>query len=102
MEMKQHATKKQNKTKNRSVRNSKRKLKNTLRQTAMKTRHSTSIGSCESGSSALRRELTVIQTFLIKEKSQISNLTCCLKEVEKEQTKPKVSRRKDKDLRGNQ
>ena len=38
----------------------------------------------------------MIQAFLKKpEKSQINNLTYHLKELEKEQTKPKVSRRKE-------
>ena len=37
----------------------------------------------------------VIQAFLKKEKSQIENLTHHLKELEKEQTKPKVIRRKE-------
>uniref|UniRef100_A0A8W4FGR7 Uncharacterized protein n=1 Tax=Sus scrofa TaxID=9823 RepID=A0A8W4FGR7_PIG len=44
----------------------------------------------------LRGKFIVIQAFLRKEKSQINNLTYHLKELEKEeQTKPKVSRRKD-------
>ena len=44
----------------------------------------------------LRRKFIEIQAFLKKEeKSQISNLTHHLNELEKEQTKPKVSRRKD-------
>ena len=41
-------------------------------------------------------KLIVIQSFLKKqENSQINNLTYHLKESEKEQTKPKVSRRKE-------
>ena len=45
----------------------------------------------------LRGKFIAIQTYLKKqEKSQISNLTLHLKELEKEeQTKPKVSRRKE-------
>ena len=44
----------------------------------------------------LKGKLIVIQAYLRKqEKSQINNLTLCLKQLEKEeQTKPKVSRRK--------
>ena len=51
-----------------------------------------------------RGKFIVIQAFLKKqEKSQINNLTYHLKELEKEeQTKPKVSRRKEiKKIRGN-
>ena len=49
----------------------------------------------------LRGNFIVIQAYLKKEeKSQVNNLTLHLKELEKEeQTKPKVSRRKDQ--RGN-
>ena len=45
----------------------------------------------------LRGKFTAIQAYLKKQdKSQINNLTWHLKEVEKEeQTKPKVSRRKE-------
>ena len=44
----------------------------------------------------LRRKFIAIQAFLKKEeKSQIDNLTHHLNELEKEQTKPKVSRRKE-------
>ena len=44
----------------------------------------------------LRGKFTVIQAYLTKqEKSQINHLTLHLKQREKEQTKPKVSRRKD-------
>ena len=44
-----------------------------------------------------KREFIAIQSYLKKhEKSQINNLTLQLKELEKEeQTKPKVSRRKE-------
>ena len=52
----------------------------------------------------LRGKFIAIQAFLKKEeKSQIDKLNHQLNELEKEQTKPKVSRRKDnKDQRGNQ
>ena len=44
----------------------------------------------------LREKFTAIQALLKKEeKSQIYNLTHHLSELEKEQTKPKVSRRKE-------
>ena len=43
----------------------------------------------------LRGKFVAIQSYLKKqEKSQINNLTSHLKELEKEQTKPKVSRGK--------
>ena len=43
-----------------------------------------------------KREVYSIQAYLKKqEKSQINNLTLHLKELQKEQTKPKVSRRKE-------
>ena len=47
--------------------------------------------------SSSKRKFIAIQSYLKKqEKSQINNLTLCLKELEKEeQTKPKVSRRKE-------
>ena len=44
----------------------------------------------------LRGKFIAIQSYLRKqEKSQINNLTLHLKQSEKEQTKPKVSRRKE-------
>ena len=44
----------------------------------------------------LRGKFIAVQAFLKKEeKSQIDNLTQHLNELEKEQTKPKVSRRKE-------
>ena len=43
----------------------------------------------------LRRKFIAIQAFLKKEKSQITHLTYHLTELEKEQTKPKVSRKKE-------
>ena len=46
----------------------------------------------------LKGKLIANTTYKKQEKSQINNLTLHLKELEKEeQTKPKVSRRKDKD-----
>ena len=51
----------------------------------------------DAGKAVLRGKFIAIQTYLKKqETSQINNLTLHLKELEKEeQTKPKVSRRKD-------
>ena len=44
---------------------------------------------------SLKREITAVNTYITKqEKSQINNLTLCLKELEKEQTEPKSIRRK--------
>ena len=43
----------------------------------------------------LRGKFIVIQAFLKKEDSQIGNLTLHLNELEKEEKKPKVSRRKE-------
>ena len=44
----------------------------------------------------LRGKVIVIKAFLKKQdKSQINNLSHCLEELEKEQTKPKASRRKE-------
>ena len=51
----------------------------------------------DAAKAVLRGKFIAIQSYLKKqEKSQINNLTLYLKEIEKEeQTKPKVSRRKD-------
>ena len=50
----------------------------------------------DAAKAVLRGKLKVIQTHLNKqEKSQISNLKLHLTELEKEQTKPKVSRRRE-------
>ena len=51
----------------------------------------------DAAKAALRGKFIAIQAYLKKqEKSQVNNLTLHLKELEKEeQTKPKVSRRKD-------
>ena len=51
----------------------------------------------DAAKAVLRGKFTAIQAYLKKqEKSQINNLTLNLKELEKEeQTKPKVSRRKE-------
>ena len=51
---------------------------------------------CEAAKAVLRGKFIAIQTFLKREeKSQIDNLTLHLNELEKEQTKPKVGRRKE-------
>ena len=52
---------------------------------------------CDAAKAVLRRKFIAIQAYLKKqEKSQKNNLTLHLKELEKEeQTKPKVSRRKE-------
>ena len=49
----------------------------------------------DAAKAVLRRKFIAIQAYLKKqEKSQINNLTLCLKELEKEeQTKPKVRRK---------
>ena len=50
----------------------------------------------DAAKAVLRGKFIATQAFLKKEeKSQIDNLTHHLKELEKEQTKPKVSRRKE-------
>ena len=50
----------------------------------------------DAAKAVLRGKFIAIQPYLKKqEKSQINNLTLHLKELEKEQTKPKVSRRKE-------
>ena len=67
---------------------------NTLRQMKMKT---TSQSLWDAAKVVLRGKFIAILDFLKKqEKSRISNLTLHLKQLEKEeQTKPKVSRRKE-------
>ena len=51
----------------------------------------------DAAKAVLRGKFIAIQAYLKKqEQSQIKNLTLHLKELEKEQTKPKVSRRKEK------
>ena len=50
----------------------------------------------DASKAVLREKFIAIQAYLKKqEKSQINNLTLHLNELEKEQTKPKVSRRKE-------
>ena len=50
----------------------------------------------DAAKAVLRGKFTAIQSHLKKqEKSQINNLTLHLKQLEKEQRKPKVSRRKE-------
>ena len=54
----------------------------------------------DAAKAVLRGKFIAIQAYLKKqEKSQINNLTLHLKELEKEQTKPKVSRRKEIQIR---
>ena len=49
----------------------------------------------DAAKAVLRRKFIAIQSYLRKpEKSQINSLTLYLKQLQKEQTKPKVSRRK--------
>ena len=78
METKQHAT---NKT-NGSMRKSRRKLKNTLKQMTMKTQPLKTMGCCESSA---HREI-YSNTGLPQKTRKISS---------QQQTKPKVSRRKE-------
>ena len=50
----------------------------------------------DAAKAAIRRKYTAIQAYLKKkEKSQIYNRTLHLKELEKEQMKPKVSKRRE-------
>ena len=50
----------------------------------------------DAAKAVLRGKCIVVQAYLRKqEKSQINNLTLHLKELEKEQTKPRVSRLKE-------
>ena len=50
----------------------------------------------EAAKAVLRGKFIAIQSYIRKqEKSQINNLTMHLKQLEKEQTKPTVSRRKE-------
>ena len=77
------------------MRESRRKLKNTWRQMIMKTQPLKNLW--DAAKAVLRGKFIAIQAFLKKEeKSQIDNLTHHLNELKKEeQTKPKVSRRKE-------
>ena len=63
----------------------------------LETNDNTAIQNLRAATKAvLRGKFIVIQALLKNEgKSQIDNLTYHLKELEKEQTKPKVSRRKE-------
>ena len=59
-----------------------------------KTQHSKTYGMQQKA--ILRGKFTAIQAHLRKqEKAQVSNLTLHLKQLEREQTRPKVSRRKE-------
>ena len=86
------------------MRKSIRKSNNASRQMIMKTQPPKIYG--KPTKAVLREKFTAIQAFLKKEEtSQVNNLTHHLTELEKEeQTKPKVSRRKEiiKIKRGNQ
>ena len=75
------------------MRKSRRKLKNTSRQMIMKTQPLKIYGMQQK---QFLGTFIAIQAFLCKEvKSQIDHLIYHLKELEKEQRKPKVSRRKE-------
>ena len=75
------------------MRKSKGNLKNTLRQVNEDT---TIQNLWDAAKAVLRGKFIAIQAFLKKEeKSQIDNLTHHLNELEKEQAKPKVIRRKE-------
>ena len=59
-------------------------------------RHFGTKGERDAAKAVLRGKFTATQAHLRKqEKSQINNLTLYLKQPEREQTKPKVSRRKE-------
>ena len=49
----------------------------------------------DSAKAVLRGKFIEIQSYLKKQEAQINNLTLHLKQLEKEETKPKVSRRKE-------
>ena len=76
------------------MRKSTRKLKNTWEQ-MMKTQPLRIYGMPQKHKSGAQREIHSDTTILKKEKSQINNLTHYLNELEIEQTKPKVNRRKE-------
>ena len=76
------------------MRKSRRKLKKYLETND--NEDTTSQNLWDAAKAVLRGKFIAIQAFLKKEeKSQIDNLTHHLKELEKEQTKPKLSRRKE-------
>ena len=76
------------------MRKSRRKLKNTSRQMIMKTHPLKNLW--EATKAVLTGKFIPIQAFLKKEeKSQMDNLPHHLNELQKEQTKPKLSRRKE-------
>ena len=55
---------------------------------------------CDAAKAILRGKLIVIQAYIRKqEKSQINNLTLYLNELEKEEIKPKISKRKEIKIR---
>ena len=49
----------------------------------------------DSAKAVVRGKFIEIQSYLKKQEAQINNLTLHLKQLEKEETKPKVSRRKE-------
>ena len=75
------------------MRKLRRKLKNASRHDNKDT---TTQNLWDAAKAVLRGKFIAIQAFLKKEeKSQIDNLTHHLNELEEEQTKPKVNRRKE-------
>ena len=62
----------------------------------MKMRTQQSKNLWDTGKAILRRKFIALQDYLKKEeKAQINNLNLHLRELKKEQAKPKVSRRKE-------
>ena len=88
MESKQHASKKNNGL----MIKSKRKSENTLRQMTMRTQPYKIYGMQQNSS---KREVHSDMGLPQEIRKISNNLTYHLKELEKEQTKPKVSRRKE-------
>ena len=89
MEVKQHATKQwtdqpRNQRRNLKICGNKNENENTMVQNFW-----------DAAKAALRGKYIAIQAYLKKEKSQINNLILHVKELEKEQEKPKASRRKE-------
>ena len=76
-----------------SLNKSKRKLKKYIETNANENMMIQNLWNV--AKAVLRGKFIAVQSYLKKqEKSQINNLTLHLKQLEKEQTKPKVSRRK--------
>ena len=77
-----------------SLNKSKRKLKKYIETNANENMMIQNLWNV--AKAVLRGKFIAVQSYLKKqEKSQINNLTLHLKQLEKEQTKPKVSRRKE-------